>query len=243
MHRRVYTFANTDSNSSALNRPFSFPRPVGTRKKTLQSVIFSLSINVTMSSISATFLRLNVVLIWTGRPISFAQRTASEVRSNDPLIPGKASWVAALSPHCAVRRIRNVGPWTDALLPARTQARSQMEAGTAEDRILVSQYGLDFHGHSQHVARRIAASLGIHRTGHMVCAIFGVHAVRHNANAPLDARSGRYCLCHRRSVFCLVCTGIIDWTFLRRSTASRYGGCVARHSRRWGGRIGGSLSL
>src|ERR1017187_5978844 len=95
---RLYTFAKTDSNSSALNKSFSFPRPVGTRKKTLHSVIFNFSINATISSISAIFLRLNVVLICTGRPISFAQRTASRVRAKDPLIPRNASWVSALVP-------------------------------------------------------------------------------------------------------------------------------------------------
>jgi len=92
---RLYTFAKTDSNSSALNKSFSFPRPVGTRKNTLQSVIFNFSIKVTTSSISAIFLRLNVVLICTGRPISFAQRIASRVRAKDPLIPRNASWVYA----------------------------------------------------------------------------------------------------------------------------------------------------
>jgi hypothetical protein len=55
---RLYTFAKIDSNSSALNGSFSLPRPVGTRKKTIQSVILSLSIKVTISSISAMFLRL-----------------------------------------------------------------------------------------------------------------------------------------------------------------------------------------
>ena len=49
-----------------------------------------------MLSKSSTLLRLNVVLICTGSPTSFAHSIASMVRSNEPDIPRKASCISRI---------------------------------------------------------------------------------------------------------------------------------------------------
>src|SRR5690348_17765237 len=59
---------------------------LGTRKKTLQSVIRSCSIRDTMAAISPMLRRLKVVLIWTGRPASLADRKSTRLNSSHPSI-------------------------------------------------------------------------------------------------------------------------------------------------------------
>src|ERR1035438_8389183 len=55
------------------------------------------------------------------------------------VLRSRAQPYAGSRPHRSVWRIRNVGPWADALLFARTQARSQVEARAVEVIVLVSK--------------------------------------------------------------------------------------------------------
>ncbi len=88
--------------------------------------------------------------------------------------------------------------------------------GALKTLLLVSQCWPGPHVPSQPASGWAAASLGIHPARHMVCAFGGVHAVRLDADAALDARSRRHRVLHRRGSLCLVCAWAADRSFLRQ---------------------------
>ena len=157
----VKIFAKTCSNSSAFSRSLSLPRPVGTRKKTLHSVICRLSISATMSSISPMLRRLKVVLICTGKPTSLAQRTASRVRANDPLMPRNASCVCGAGAVHADGQPRQAG-----FLEPDDNLPRQQRRGARRER--------DAHAHRPGVADQLeqigpldGVAAGEHEDGHL----------------------------------------------------------------------------
>src|SRR5581483_7581586 len=93
-------------------------------------------------------------------------------------------------PHSIVWRVRNAGTWADALLPPRIEAGPSLEGGNSEGILLVPQFRPGVHGGSEHVPDRHPASVGFHRTRHMVRAIGRFPAVSNDAASALDAGTG-----------------------------------------------------
>ena len=114
-----------------------------------------------------------------------------------------------------VRRLRHARPGPDALLPSRAETRPQVEGNSVEAFLLVFELRPDLHGYPQHASRRTAASLGIHRTRHLVCSVCGVHAVRHHADAALDESPRRHSVRDWSCIVRLVRTWIAHRAFVQ----------------------------
>ena len=139
---------------------------------------------------------------------------------------------AAPRPHRVVRRLRNAWSGPHSLLPPRFESRPSVEAGCSEALFLVTQYRPYAHVGPQLAAGWAASGLGIDPARYMVCAIRRVHAIRLDADAPLDAHTRRHRILHRCRRICMVCAGVVDRAFLRQDETHWPGFRVVRHTAR-----------
>ena len=78
----------------------------------------------------------------------------------------------------------------------------------------------------------LAASLGIHRTRHLVCAFLGVHAVWHHADSALDESSRRHSVRDWSSTVRLVRAWIANRPFVQQGETRGNGRFVALYQRK-----------
>src|SRR6478735_5054688 len=107
-----------------------------------------------------------------------------------------------------------------------------MERNSVETFLLVSKLRPDLYGCPQHASRRAAASLGIHRARHLVCAFLGVHAVCHHADSAMDGGTRRHSVCDWSITVRLVRTWIAHRAFVQQGETRGNGRFVARYQRK-----------